>query len=63
MLFRAGQAAALAAGRDYVLPDDVQWLAPFVLPHRLIMTPKARYSGVSARDIVTEILQRVKVPT
>jgi MoxR-like ATPase len=63
MLFRAGQAAALAAGRDYVLPDDVQWLAPFVLPHRLIMTPKAKYSGVSARDIVTEILQRVKVPT
>lgn len=63
MLFRACQAAALASGRDYVLPDDVQRLAPYVLPHRLVMTPKAKYGGVSARDIVTEILGRVKVPS
>ncbi len=63
MLFRACQAAALASGRDYVLPDDVQRLAPYVLPHRLVMTPKAKYGGESARDIVTEILGRVKVPS
>lgn len=63
MLFRACQAAALASGRDYVLPDDVQRLAPYVLPHRLVMTPKAKYGGISAGDIVTEILGRVKVPS
>ena len=63
MLFRACQAAALAAGRDYVLPDDVQRLAPHVLPHRIIMTPKARYGGVSTKEIVAEILGRVKVPS
>ncbi len=63
MLFRACQAAALAAGRDYVLPDDVQRLAPYVLPHRIIMTPKARYGGVSTKEIVAEILGRVKVPS
>ena len=63
MLFRACQAAALAAGRDYVLPDDVQRLAPYVLPHRIIMTPKARYGGVSTKEIVAEILERVKVPS
>jgi len=63
MLFRACQAAALTSGRDYVLPDDVQRLAPYVLPHRLVMTPKAKYGGVSARDIVAEILGRVKVPS
>jgi MoxR-like ATPase len=62
MLFRACQAAALAAGRSYVLPDDVQRLAPFVLPHRLVMTAKAKYSGMSGGDIVGEILQRVRVP-
>lgn len=62
MLFRACQAAALAAGRDYVLPDDVQRLAPYVLPHRIIMTPKSRYGGVSTKEIVAEILGRVKVP-
>lgn len=63
MLFRACQAAALVAGRDYVLPDDVQRLAPYVLPHRIIMTPKARYGGVSTKEIVAEILERVKVPS
>jgi MoxR-like ATPase len=63
MLFRACQAAALAAGRDYVLPDDVQRLAPYVLPHRLVLTAKAKYGGISAREIVAEILHRVKVPS
>jgi MoxR-like ATPase len=62
MLFRASQAAALAAGRSYVLPDDVQRLAPHVLPHRLVMTAKAKYGGTAGKDIVAEILQRVKVP-
>jgi len=63
MPFRACQAAALASGRDYVLPDDVQRLAPYVLPHRLVMTSKAKYGGVSAKDVVAEILKRVKVPS
>ena len=63
MLFRACQAAALAAGRDYVLPDDVQRLAPYVLPHRMMMTSKAKYGGVSAKDVVADILGRVKVPS
>ncbi len=63
MLFRASQAAALAAGRDYVLPDDVQRLAPYVLSHRIMMTSKAKYGGVSTKDVVAEILGRVKVPS
>lgn len=63
MLFRASQAAAFAAGRDYVLPDDVQRLAPFVLAHRLVLTPKEKYSGTSSREIVNEILKRVAVPS
>ena len=63
MLFRASQAAALAAGRDYVLPDDIQRLAPYVLPHRLVLTAKAKYGGLSAKEIIAEILQRVKVPS
>ena len=62
MLYRASQAAAFVQGRDYVLPDDVQRLSPFVLAHRLIMTPKAKYGGTSAKDIVEEILKQVKVP-
>lgn len=63
MLFRAAQAAAFAAGRDFVLPDDVQKLASSVLAHRLILTSKAKYGSDTKTAIVAEILDRVQVPT
>jgi MoxR-like ATPase len=62
MLFRAAQASAFMAGRDYVLPDDVQRLAVPVLAHRTILTAEAKYGGTGKRDIVGEIIERVKVP-
>ncbi|MBN2310494.1 MAG: MoxR family ATPase [Candidatus Hydrogenedentes bacterium] len=63
MLFRAAQAAAFLAGRDYVLPDDVQRLVPYVLPHRVVLTSKAKYGGVSKRDAVLGLVEHVRVPT
>lgn len=63
MLFRAAQGAAYLSGRDYVLPDDVQRIAPHVLAHRLILTPKAKYSGTDKETIVRETLFRIKVPS
>jgi len=63
MLFRASQASAFAEGRDFVLPDDVQKLAPYVLAHRVMLTSKARYGGATKRQIITDVLERVKVPT
>jgi MoxR-like ATPase len=63
MLYRGAQAAAFLAGRNYVLPDDVQRIAPFVLAHRLVLTPKARYGGVSKADVVRDILSSVRVPS
>lgn len=63
MLFRASQAAALSAGRAYVVPDDVQRMAPFVLPHRLALTPKAKYGGTTKLSVVMGLLQDVRVPT
>ena len=63
MLFRAAQAAALYAGRDYVLADDIQRMAVAVLPHRLMLQSKAKYSGESKEALVAEWLQHVPVPT
>jgi len=63
MLFRAAQAAAYAGGRDYVLPDDVEKLAPYVLPHRVVLTSKARYGGATKKQILDDIVSQVKVPT
>jgi len=63
MLFRGAQAAAYCRGRDFVMPDDVQYLAPHVLPHRVVLTEKARYAGASRRQIIDDIVSQVKVPT
>jgi len=61
-LFRAGQARAALDGRDYVLPDDIKYLAPYVLPHRVVVGPAARLTDISSEKIVREILESVPVP-
>ncbi len=61
-LFRAGQAMAALDGRDYVLPDDIKKLAPYVLSHRVVVSPAARLTDVSAVKIVREILDTLPVP-
>lgn len=55
-LFRAAQAFALLKNRDFVLPDDIQYLAPAILSHRLIVTPDALLRGKNARAILGEII-------
>lgn len=62
-LFRAAQARALLAGRDFVEPDDAQALVDVVLAHRLTLSPQARYGGRAAGQIVDEVLRAVPVPT
>jgi MoxR-like ATPase len=62
MLFRASQAIAYLKSRSYVLPDDVQQMADYVLAHRLILTSKAKYSSITKMDVVSDIVSKVKVP-
>ncbi|RFU64458.1 MoxR family ATPase [Bacillus sp. V59.32b] len=61
-LMKAAQAYAFLNGRDYVLPDDVQYLAPFVFAHRLILKSEAKYEGIDAEQIVKEIVKKIPVP-
>ncbi len=62
MLSRAAQAHAYFESREYVIPDDVLWVVPHVVPHRIILTSKTRYSGTNARQIVADIVGRIRVP-
>ncbi|WP_456786404.1 AAA family ATPase [Cellulomonas sp. P5_C5] len=62
-LLRAAKALAAMDGRDHVLPDDVQQLAVPVLAHRLLPSTESRLSGRSTADIVTDILDRVPLPS
>jgi len=57
MLFRAAKALAALEGRDHALPDDVQALAPAVLPHRLLLVPEA--AGDDRARVVRDALDRV----
>lgn len=61
-LFRAGQARAALDGRDYVLPDDVKFLAPYILPHRVVVGPAARLTDITSEKIVGEILETLPIP-
>lgn len=62
MLFRAAQAAAVMAGRDYVTPDDVQRTAVFVLPHRLQLAGQHRAQTNARKQLIEEVIQKVPVP-
>ncbi len=60
-LYRAGQAYAALAGRDYVIPDDIKALAVPALAHRLIVKTAATVRDVSAERIVQEMLESVPI--
>lgn len=61
-LMRASQAYAKMHDRDFVKPDDVQYLAPFVFGHRMILKPEARYEGVTVEVIINNIIVDSVVP-
>lgn len=61
-LMRSARALAFLKGRGYVLPDDVQHLAPYVFSHRMILQPEVRYEGIDAEELVERIVMRTKVP-
>ncbi len=48
--------------RGYVLPDDVKAVVPDVLRHRIILSYEAEAKGMTADDVINEILNKVKVP-
>jgi MoxR-like ATPase len=61
-LLRMAKARAVARSRDYVLPEDVQAVAPTVLSHRLILAPEARGSGIGPEETVRHALDETPVP-
>jgi MoxR-like ATPase len=61
-LLLGAQARAALVGRDFVIPDDVKSLAPAALRHRVGLQPDAEIEGVTADEVVSEILREVRVP-
>jgi MoxR-like ATPase len=62
-LQRVARARAAAAGRAFVVPDDLKALAHPVLGHRLLLTPEAQLQGYTSADAVDDLLRSVPLPT
>ena len=61
-LFNASRAWAAVRGRDFVLPDDVKFLAVPTLAHRIIVGPSARMQGYDSRSVMNDLLRTIPVP-
>ncbi len=61
-LYSTSQAWAAVRGRGFVLPDDVKFLAPYVLTHRILISPQTRLRGRRPEEVVAEIVNTVPVP-
>ncbi|MBI3238931.1 MAG: MoxR family ATPase [Flavobacteriia bacterium] len=61
-IMKSAKAFAAIRGRDFVTPDDIQFVAIHVLNHRMILTPEAEMEGSPIEDIIREIVQSIEVP-
>ncbi|MEZ4639367.1 MAG: MoxR family ATPase [Caldilineaceae bacterium] len=61
-LYRAGQAYAALHGRDFVIPSDIQRLAPPILTHRIHISPQTRLRGRTPQQVVAEVVESVPAP-
>ncbi len=61
-IMKAAKTMALLRGRDFVSPDDIQFVAKHVLNHRVILTAEAEMEGLTSENIIAEIIQSLEVP-
>ena len=61
-LVSAAKAVALMDGRDFILPDDVKAMAIPVMRHRILLSPDTEIEGLTADDVLAQILQSVDAP-
>lgn len=61
-IMNASKAMAAIMGRDFVIPDDIQYVAYPVLNHRIILTPEREMEGLEPEDIISQIIKKVEVP-
>ena len=61
-MLQASKAYALLQGRDFVTPEDIKFVAPYVLQHRLILTAEAEMEGYSPVKVTQRLIDKVEVP-
>lgn len=61
-IMQTSKAHALLAGRDFVAPDDIKAVAPYVLNHRLVLTAEAEMEGYTPLKVAQRLIEKVEVP-
>src|SRR5690554_2340245 len=61
-ILQASKSYALINGRDFVTPDDIKYVAYYVLNHRLILAPEREMEGITIKDVVKQIVDTVEIP-
>jgi MoxR-like ATPase len=58
-LMNGAKVRAFLRGRDFATPDDVRFLAPYILEHRVLLTPEAELEGSTSAHVVTQALSTI----
>jgi MoxR-like ATPase len=61
-ILNGAKALAAMRGRDFVTPEDIIYIAPAVLRHRIVLTPEKEMEGASTDDVIKQIIQSIEVP-
>ncbi len=61
-ILKSSKATAALRGRDFVIPEDIQAMAPHVLRHRIMLTPEKEMEGISPDDLIENILKGIEIP-
>ena len=61
-ILNGSKAIAAMRGRDFITPEDIVYIAPAVLRHRLVLTPEKEMEGASADEVIDEIIRSIEVP-
>jgi len=61
-ILKTAKVTAAMMGRGFVIPDDIQFVAPHIINHRLILTPDAEMEAITPESIIREIISELEVP-
>ena len=61
-IMNASKACATLRGRDFISPDDIKFVTPHILKHRLTLTPEKEMEGVLVTEVINQILEKIEIP-
>jgi len=61
-IMNASKACATLRGRDFISPDDIKFVAPHILKHRITLTPEKEMEGVLVTEVINQILEKIDIP-